>query len=290
MAIALFLTLFFLSDDSKRVASVVGGIGFGTFIDELGKFITRDNNYFYQPAIAIIYLIFVALYLIFRAYKKYQKITPDEYVINSLEYMKEAIIHDLDEGERNRAVSYLTYAQESNPLVKSLKTFYAKVAILPPQRQRFYLKIKEKLILIYMAIISHPLFTKVITGFFLIQAIGNIFVETAFAFGVMTVLFPTLFPYLDQTISFYDLITLSASSISGVLIIIGVLIIRRSRINAYRFFKRSVLISILVTQVFAFYTDQLSAIFSTLFYLLLLITLNFMIEKEHVLRQKAIVA
>jgi hypothetical protein len=44
----------------RRAAAIVGGVGF--FIDELGKFITEDNNYFYNPAAALIYLIFIGLF------------------------------------------------------------------------------------------------------------------------------------------------------------------------------------------------------------------------------------
>ena len=63
---AIILLLSFLDSSSKVWAAVLGGIGFGTFIDELGKFVTSDNNYFYQPAIAMIYVIFILLYLVIK--------------------------------------------------------------------------------------------------------------------------------------------------------------------------------------------------------------------------------
>ena len=65
MLIAIILSLSFLGARIQRWLALIGGAGFGIFIDELGKFITHDDNYFYRPAIGIIYAIFIILYLTF---------------------------------------------------------------------------------------------------------------------------------------------------------------------------------------------------------------------------------
>src|SRR2546430_3149643 len=62
MIAALLVLLGYLGQRVRRAAAVVAGIGFGLFIDELGKFITSDNNYFFRPAIALIYVIFVFMF------------------------------------------------------------------------------------------------------------------------------------------------------------------------------------------------------------------------------------
>ena len=58
MLLAMLLLFTMLGRASQRFAAILGGVGFGTFIDELGKFITSDNDYHYQPTIGLIYIVF----------------------------------------------------------------------------------------------------------------------------------------------------------------------------------------------------------------------------------------
>ena len=78
MVSAIIILLSFLGETSKNIASILGGIGFGTFIDELGKFITSDNDYFFQPTVAFIYIIFVLLFLISRFIPRYRQVSQKE--------------------------------------------------------------------------------------------------------------------------------------------------------------------------------------------------------------------
>jgi hypothetical protein len=54
---------------------VIGGVGFGLFIDEVGKFVSKDVNYFYRPAIAIIYVVLLLAYLVGRAVLTRRRLT-----------------------------------------------------------------------------------------------------------------------------------------------------------------------------------------------------------------------
>lgn len=54
LAAALVVALTLVPRRWRWVVAVAEGIGFGLFIDELGKFITQDVNYIFQPTAAII--------------------------------------------------------------------------------------------------------------------------------------------------------------------------------------------------------------------------------------------
>jgi hypothetical protein len=63
---AMTIMMVALGSTARFWASLIGGIGFGLFIDEIGKFLTKDVNYFFRPAVAIIYGILITAYLLGR--------------------------------------------------------------------------------------------------------------------------------------------------------------------------------------------------------------------------------
>ena len=46
-------------------SAILAGAGVGLFIDEVGKFLTQSNDYFYPPAAPIIYAFFLITVLIY---------------------------------------------------------------------------------------------------------------------------------------------------------------------------------------------------------------------------------
>jgi hypothetical protein len=78
----------------------------------------------------------------------------------------------------------------------------------------------------------------------------------------------------------FDWAGIAFSLLSGFFVLCGVWSVRRSRLLAYRMFERSILVSIFLSQVFAFYKEQFSALLGLLLNIVILLALRFMIERE----------
>jgi hypothetical protein len=51
LAVAVFALLSFVGPVARPFAALLGGVGFGLFIDEVGKFVSSDTDYFYRPGV-----------------------------------------------------------------------------------------------------------------------------------------------------------------------------------------------------------------------------------------------
>lgn len=141
MLAGILVMLLFLSRTAQSTAAIVGGVGFGLFIDEVGKFITGDNNYFYEPVPAIIYGTFVTIALVVELLVHRKPLSQVELVVNAVELLKEAAARDMDELERERAVGLLKRADPNDPVVQRLTEVLSTVppqGAVPPRMARAY--------------------------------------------------------------------------------------------------------------------------------------------------------
>src|SRR4051812_41784825 len=138
MLIAVGLLLSYHGPKVRRAGAVFGGVGFGFFIDELGKFITSDNDYFYKPTAALIYVVFIALFLVTRAMQRRRGFSPREYLVNALDLTMDAARHDLDEREKARALDLLARCDQDDPLVAPLRRLLREYDAIPTPPPRWY--------------------------------------------------------------------------------------------------------------------------------------------------------
>jgi hypothetical protein len=271
MMIAIVIAVSFITRAARQVAAVVGGLGFGFFIDEIGKFVTSDVNYFFKPTATMIYIIFIAMWFSFRALQRHRGFSKLEYLVNAIELLKEAAIRDLDVSERRRALHLLDLADQSDPMVAPLREVVrgadAAPAREPAAVERFALGLRDR----YFRLVARPRFPVLL---------GLVFCGFAIA-SLVQIVSLTLVAGDREHLSLLEILSIASSLASGLLAGIGVYVFRTGeRIDAYRWFERSVLVAIFLTQVFAFAKSEFSAVFGLGLYLLLWVTLRYAIGVE----------
>ncbi|MCX6355368.1 MAG: hypothetical protein NTZ78_10775 [Candidatus Aureabacteria bacterium] len=274
------LLLTFLNRSVKRFSAVLAGVGFGTFIDELGKFITSDNNYFFRPTVALIYIIFILLFLFFRALREHRAFSQTEYLSNSIELLRESTTHDLNVEDKHRLLYYLLHSDRSSHMTQMLEKLAVEIRAIPARHPGFFARIRSSMHSAYARFVLKPWFAKGVTVFFVLEALLNLLILLVAILLLRKGRFsaPALTELLGLDIS--DILSIVSSAVAGVLAILGAFAIRRSRLAAYELFRKAMLISIFFVQVFSFYHHQMHAFLGLIVNLLLLSALNSMIEDE----------
>lgn len=93
-------------------AALAGGIGVGLFIDEVGKFITSSNDYFFPLAFPIIYAFLLACVWLYLRVRRAQPRDNRTLLYHALEDMKQVLDNDLDPFERRELVAELNLVLE----------------------------------------------------------------------------------------------------------------------------------------------------------------------------------
>jgi hypothetical protein len=251
MAAGSALNYAFLGLRAQRLAAFVGGVGFGFFIDEIGKVVTSDNDYFFRPAVGIIYAVFVILYLTFNFLSRRQRLTSREYQLNALIQLEEAIVHHMDPTEKERAHRTLRKADQNNAMTKGLQNLLENVDLVPedqpPLISRFLGFMDRTYTNFWLSRSSNPL----IRTFFVVESL--IFV------GIVS------------------------SVVAATYALVGALLITRSRTRAFEQFRRATLINLFLTEFFIFSRVEFRALPGFLFQVgvLLFITYSIHLERRH---------
>lgn len=274
MVVGFFIVFALSSRYALIVAAVVGGLGFGAFIDELGKFITSDNNYFFEPTIGLIYIIFIVFYLAGRTLERTLRPSQNTYVVNALDRTKEAFVIGLREKDQKVALEYLAECDQSDPVVvevQDLVRLLQPVTAKPPGRPaRAGAAVRH----FYARLVQWRPFR------FLLAATVVVFVAANIVWAIaLTVGLGAGAAELED-LSFGQSGQILGAAISGFLGLAGVIVLWFSRIWAYRLFDYAVLVSIFLTQIFRFWQHELAAITGLVISLVLHLALSFAIDRE----------
>ena len=252
MVAALVLLLSYLDRPVQRFAAIVAGLGFGTFVDEIGKFVTADNDYFFRPAIALIYVIFVVVFLIARGIEGRRALTEREALANALALLEGTLGEPLEPEERARIDDLLERAGPGSDLASALRVYLERVPSRP-DTGAWWERIPRWAARRYERLAADPRFERVVTAAVVVYA-------AAAVFGSLLVVATTERLDASQPLSVAALGQALSTLAGAALVARGVLALPRSRADAYRWFLRGVLVWLLISQVFIFYESQLAGL------------------------------
>jgi hypothetical protein len=134
LVVAALLPILFVGRRALLLAALLAGVGAGLFIDEVGKFITTSNDYFFAPAAPIIYGGLLLLVLLWSLVRRATGDSPLDVTQAAVEALADGVDGRLTEADRQRALGRLrhvdTGAREAGPSIgQTLETALGSSAI-----------------------------------------------------------------------------------------------------------------------------------------------------------------
>ncbi len=151
--VAILLVLIWANHWTYTAAALFGGAGAGLFMDEVGKFITRSNDYFFAPAAPIIYAVFLLMVLVYLRVRRHSRPDARTALYQTFDALGEALDRNLDPRERGdlanrlRPVSMQTVRPDLANLATHLLQFLATESVLAPPAPRRWQRWRIRLLL-----------------------------------------------------------------------------------------------------------------------------------------------
>jgi len=246
MLVALFLLLAYVGPVVRPAAALIGGIGFGLFIDEVGKFVTSDNNYFFRPAPAIMYVVFVVVVLGVQALHD-RRLDPRERLANAVDQTVEGVAGGLSQRRRADAIGQVSAAGPAKgaALVRALVDACPDDNVeIPAPAERIRLTLRRG----FERLASRRWTDQVIVALLAIQVAGAV---------AVAVLSRTGGAGSWREVTFFGVVG-GAAAAAG-LTVYGARWLRADRVRAVAAFQLAVLSFLLATRVFEFAHNPVSA-------------------------------
>ncbi|MFC9788827.1 hypothetical protein [Rhodococcus sp. NPDC127528] len=267
-----------LIGDGSRVrtgAALAGGIGFGLFIDEVGKFVTADVDYFFQPAVAIMYVVFVLFYLVVREVVLRRAMSDRRRLAIGARALTDLTLEQLDDVRYKSALRALDEVQD--PALAGLaESIRGGLRSQPPPTggvESRVTRAADTLTRRTAAVLGHRAVRRTVLALFVLQAVVSLV--------SVIVAVVTDAPGDTEAEDVSDAMVQLSSTVTGALVVVGVwCLVRRHYLLALRLLRASVVIGLLLTQVFLFAQEEFGALLGFAVSLLLLAALSIAIRTE----------
>ncbi|MDQ6783411.1 MAG: hypothetical protein M3063_08215 [Actinomycetota bacterium] len=274
MAVAIAMLEIAPGTRTKRRAAVVGGIGFGLFIDEVGKFVTKDVNYFFKPAIAIIYTIFVTFFLIVREVILRRALSEQKCLAVASTALADLALGQLHADDRRHAIGLLDGVAGHRDFRAAVRRgLHAERPCGEGVTEVRITAWRDRLGEMTRRLVDHERFNILLAGL-MVVGIAGILTELG-----LIVFLPQTGRSRGGQLHAIDVAAIASAALSAPYTAFGLFrLIRGNQAGALRVLFRATLVSVLFTQVFVFFRYQLTGVIGVAYALLILSGLRILAE------------
>ncbi|WP_162958449.1 hypothetical protein [Nocardia yunnanensis] len=265
MLAGLIVSLTFTGTVCLRVTALSGGIGLGLFIDEVGKFITQSNDYFFRPAAAVIYVLFAILVVITATARTPRTMSAGARLSAAAAIAATGPAEGLTPAQRTAILELLD--GDDGEAAHAVRRF----AELSPTRlgRNAFRTRAQRLLTAARHLVTQPLFVSVVVALFVVSriAIDVVFISQA----VPLLAGGSADPGHDGGAIIAAAVT---RTVEAVFTVTGAVCWRRRRQTAIRLLKAALFVNLCFTQLFNFTDSQFVAITELPFLILVLLVLS----------------
>jgi hypothetical protein len=278
--IAALLPLIFSNRWALDWSAILTGVGVGLFIDEVGKFITRTNDYFTPSAAPIIYSFFLLTVLIYLEVRRRRKYASRALMYEIFEDLEEVLDHDLSDREykalngklakvveqtdqpelRALAVNIQQYLQ-SNSIkpIPHIPTFWEKSRTWLEGLENRWLDRSRSRVLLGSVVIAW--------GILCLSSIINLFMTTRSSMELQTLLLSLANRHLVNSatrLTWFEMHVGLEGSMGLVFILAAILLLLKKDRYAIGVIVLGLLTNLTIVNLLLFYFDQFSSIIGTI--------------------------
>lgn len=274
MALAMMLLLSYMGPVPRSLGAVLGGVGFGLFIDEVGKFVTSDNDYFYAPTAAIIYLVTVLLVLVVEGLHGRRAHHPAEYLAVAADRLTAGLAGGFTPTAREEArmLAAKGAGEPGSDLVADLVEAVPDDDVDVPDLVRGGV---DRVVRWLDALVDRAWAASLVISALLLVGVAEALVGIRIVRGLV----PGLPVWTGVAI-------LAAVGVSVALLAVGVVVGRRNHLGGALWVRRAVLISLLFTQLLVFRAVRWTAAFGLLLDVVAFVVLEVALREERIMKDR----
>jgi hypothetical protein len=177
MMLALLVGWLLLGKGARTLAVVLGGIGFGLVLDEVGKFVTKDNDYFYGPSAEIMYVLVVVVLVGTRVLRAVRPLSAHEYLASASAIATDGVARGLSEHQRDVGLRLVQRAHDGGAAAEDIEHVRGLLQSARTASDHLH-AVRSRLPRLIPAFVESPRFARLIGWVIVAAALASLFFHT----------------------------------------------------------------------------------------------------------------